>query len=87
MITKPDCTPALEFCKSNVLTSPNTRAIWSPGLTGSQIPSLTPPPVQWSQLFQFCHSRLTDGCVYLEWTSWGVFLVSYLLSLTHPHHA
>lgn len=25
MITKPDCTPALEFCKSNVLTSPNTR--------------------------------------------------------------
>lgn len=25
MITKPDCTPALEFCKPNVLTSPNTR--------------------------------------------------------------
>lgn len=25
MITKSDCTPALEFCKPNVLTSPNTR--------------------------------------------------------------
>lgn len=25
MITKPDCTPALEICKSNVLTFPNTR--------------------------------------------------------------
>lgn len=58
------------------------------GLTGNQIPSLT------SHLCSglgYSNSAIptsqTGVSVYPECVSWGVCLVSYLLSLTHPHHA
>lgn len=75
MITKPDCTPALEICKSNVLTFPNTRVEGEGGGPDRKPnPFLDLPNL--CSVLDYSSSAIPTSqrgvSVYLERVSWGV---------------